>query len=160
MNKDEKKRIDDALCLLENSGYSTSRPLLESGGDLVDTIKAKYDEYMEKRHTSESFDLYDELINTYGYDLVETVVDHYDEIKKGDMIDMTDYLSNADRLYPEFFDIMKKIGMTKFVVDAEHAFYGKTKYFIEACMNNVSYSLYAPEVKGMSYPIVFTIKNP
>ena len=78
-----KTELKKALYLLENIGY-TVKPMNESEqNDLVDEIKAKCDEWEELRDTPEGDDLWDEMVDTYGQDLVGLVADEYDAIKKG-----------------------------------------------------------------------------
>ena len=102
-----KPELKKALYLLENIGY-TVKPMNESAQqDLVDTIKSKYDEWEELRNTPEGDDLWDEMVDAYGNDLIDLAVDEYDAIKNGKPVDMTGYLAHADALYPEFFELMQ-----------------------------------------------------
>ena len=124
-----KKELKDALYMLENVGYSVRQ--LNETSDIVDTIKAKYDRWEEIRNTPEGDDLWDELVDTYGYELLDLVSDEYDAIKAGEPVDMTGYLKNADALYPEFFELLNKVNVTAFKINVKEAFGGKAYYLYQ-----------------------------
>lgn len=124
-----KKEVKDALYMLENAGYSVRQ--LKESNDVVDTIKAKYDRWEELRNTPEGDDLRDELIDTYGYELVDLVSDEYDNIINNKPLDMSGYLRYADALYPEFFELMRKVGARSFKINVKEAFGGKAYYFYQ-----------------------------
>ena len=127
-----KPELKKALYLLENIGY-TVKPMNESAQqDLVDTIKSKYDEWEELRNTPEGDDLWDEMVDAYGNDLIDLAVDEYDAIKNGKPVDMTSYLVRADALYPEFFELMQKVGAKAFKINTKEAFGGKAYYLYQA----------------------------
>lgn len=154
------KTVRNALNLLENSGYSIKKQINESETNIVDDIMNLYNEYEKNRNTVEGDDIWEELTSKYDNDLIDIVVNQYDEIKNNEVIDMTDYLAPADNLYGDFFILMRQLGKKKFVVDAERAFQGKTKYFLEATMKPVKYELLEkPEGVKYSYPILFTIDD-
>lgn len=152
-----KKKLKDAIYMLENVGYSV-RPLNESN-NVVDTIKAKYDRWYELRTVPEGDDLWDELVDTYGIELVDLVADEYDAIKAGEPVDMTGYLARTDALYPEFFELMRKVGAKAFKINTKEAFGGKAYYLYQAIaegniqLHPEDYNSSAPEYA------FFTIKD-
>lgn len=146
-----KPEVKKALYLLENIGY-TVKPMNESEQQgLVDDIKSKYDEWEEIRNTPEGDDLWDEMVNAYGNDLIDLVADEYDNIKSGKPVDMTGYLAHAEEIYPEFFELMKKVGAKAFKINTREAFGGKAYYLYQAIVEgNVqfhpeAYSTRTPE---------------
>lgn len=124
-----KKELKNALYMLENVGYNVRR--LNESTDIVDAIKAQYDRWEEIRNTPEGDDLWDELVDTYGYELVDLVADEYDAIKAGEPVDMTSYLKNADALYPEFFELLNKVNVTAFKINVKEAFGGNAYYLYQ-----------------------------
>lgn len=122
-----KKELKDALYMPENVGYSVRQ--LNESNDVVDTIKAKYDRWEELRNTPEGDDLWDELVDTYGNELVGLVSDEYDNIINNKPLDMSGYLRHADALYPEFFELMRKVGARSFKINVKEAFGGNAYYF-------------------------------
>lgn len=154
-----KPELKKALYLLENIGY-TVKPMNESAQqDLVDTIKSKYDEWEELRNTPEGDDLWDEMVDAYGNDLIDLAVDEYDAIKNGKPVDMTGYLAHADALYPEFFELMQKVGAKAFKINTKEAFGGKAYYLYQAIAEG-NIQLH-PEAYNSSTPeyAFFTIKD-
>ena len=152
-----KKELKDALYMLENVGYSVRQ--LNESNDVVDTIKSKYDRWEEVRNTPEGDDLWDELIDTYGYELVDLVSDEYDNIINNKPLDMSGYLRNADALYPEFFELMRKVGARAFKINTKEAFGGKAYYLYQVIAEgNVQLH---PEAYNSSAPeyAFFTIKD-
>lgn len=152
-----KPELKKALYLLENIGYSVRQ--LNESSDVVDTIKAKYDRWEEVRNTPEGDDLWDELIDTYGYELVDLVSDEYDNIISNKPLDMSGYLRNADALYPEFFELMRKVGARAFKINTKEAFGGKAYYLYQVIAEgNVQLH---PEAYNSSAPeyAFFTIKD-
>lgn len=125
-----KNELKDAIYMLENAGYGVRR--LNESDDVVDTVKAKYDRWYELRDVPEGDDLWDELVDTYGYGLVDLVADEYDAIKAGEPVDMTGYLARADALYPEFFELMREVGAKAFKIDTKEAFGGNAYYLYQA----------------------------
>lgn len=152
-----KKELKDALYMLENVGYSVRQ--LNESNDVVDTIKAKYDRWEELRNTPEGDDLWDELVDTYGYELVDLVADEYDNIINNKPLDMSGYFRNADALYPEFFELMRKVGARAFKINTKEAFGGKAYYLYQVIAEgNVQLH---PEAYNSSTPeyAFFTIKD-
>ena len=152
-----KPELKKALYLLENIGYSVRQ--LNESNDVVDTIKSKYDRWEEVRNTPEGDDLWDELIDTYGYELVDLVSDEYDNIISNKPLDMSGYLRNADALYPEFFELMRKVGAKAFKINTKEAFGGKAYYLYQAIAEG-NIQLH-PEAYNSSAPeyAFFTIKD-
>ena len=155
------KTVRNALNLLENSGYSIKKQINESETNIVDDIMNLYNEYEKNRNTAEGDDIWDELSSKYDNDLIDIVVNQYDEIKNKEIIDMTDYLAPADMLYGDFFELMKKLNKKKFVVDATRAFHGQTQYFLEACTSGRVTVDLNPCLKDVeySYQVLFTIDD-
>lgn len=152
-----KKELKDALYMLENVGYSVRQ--LNESNDVVDTIKAKYDRWYELRAVPEGDDLWDELVDTYGNELVDLVADEYDNIINNKPLDMTGYLARADALYPEFFELMRKVGARAFKINTKEAFAGKAYYLYQVIAEgNVQLH---PEAYNSSAPeyAFFTIKD-
>lgn len=155
-------KLDNALYMLESAGY-TVKTLKESSTNLVDTIKSKYEAWEKVRGTPEADDLWDELEGEYGMDMVRFVVNSYDIIKAGEAVDMTSYLADADALYPEFFDMLKKVGVTRFTINTQKAFGGNAFYFFRTAAEGFAsdriqlrldkYDFHNPEYA------YFTIKN-
>ena len=160
-NKETKMKpeLKKALYLLENIGY-TVKPMNESEQtDLVDEIKAKCDEWEELRDTPEGDDLWDEMVDTYGRDLVGLVADEYDAIKKGEPVDMTVYLAHAEDVYPEFFELMKKVGAKSFKINTKEAFGGDAYCFYQAIVEgNIQLHPEAYDTRTPEYAF-FTIKD-
>ena len=154
-----KPEVKKALYLLENIGYTVT-PMNESEQqNLVDTIKSKYDEWTELRNTPEGDDLWDEMVDAYGNDLIDLVVDEYDAIKNGKPVDMTGYLAHADALYPEFFELMQKVGAKAFKINTKEAFGGKAYYLYQAIAEgNIQLHLEAYKSTTPEYAF-FTIKD-
>lgn len=154
-----KPELKKALYLLENIGYTVT-PMNESEQeDLVDTIKAKYDRWEKLRAVPEGDDLWDELVDTYGNELVDLVADEYDNIINNKPLDMTGYLARADALYPEFFELMRKVGAKAFKINTKEAFGGKAYYLYQVIAEgNVQLH---PEAYNSSAPeyAFFTIKD-
>lgn len=154
-----KPELKKALYLLENIGYTVT-PMNESEQeDLVDTIKAKYDRWEKLRAVPEGDDLWDELVDTYGNELVDLVADEYDNIINNKPLDMTGYLARADALYPEFFELMRKVGAKAFKINTKEAFGGKAYYLYQVIAEgNVQLH---PEAYNSSTPeyAFFTIKD-
>lgn len=145
-----KPEVKKALYLLENIGY-TVKPMNESEQQgLVDDIKSKYDEWEEIRNTPEGDDLWDEMVEAYGNDLITLVVDEYDNLKSGKPVDMTGYLTQTDALYPEFFELMQKIGARAFKINVKEAFGGS------------AYDLYQAIVEGNIelHPEAYSTRTP
>lgn len=154
-----KPEVKKALYLLENIGYTVT-PMNESTQqDLIDTIKSKYDEWEALRAVPEGDDLWDELVDSYGHDLIDLVVDEYDDLKNGKPVDMTSYLARADALYPEFFELMQKVGAKAFKINTKEAFGGKAYYLYQAIAEG-NIQLH-PEAYNSSAPeyAFFTIKD-
>lgn len=136
-------KVKKALYLLENIGY-TITPMNEwtasfkhsaqykSNQELIDTIKSKYDKWYKLRAVPEGDHLWDELVDSYERDLIDLVVDEYDALKNGKPVDMTSYLIHADDLYPEFFELMQKVGAKTFKINTKEAFGGKAYYLYRA----------------------------
>ena len=160
-NKETKMKpeLKKALYLLENIGY-TVKPMNESEqNDLVDEIKAKCDEWEELRDTPEGDDLWDEMVDTYGRDLVDLVADEYDAIKKGEPVDMTVYLAHAEDVYPEFFELMKKVGAKSFKINTREAFGGDAYCFYQAIVEgNIQLHPEAYDTRTPEYAF-FTVKD-
>ncbi len=154
-----KPELKKALYLLENIGY-TVKPMNESEqNDLVEEIKAKCDEWEELKDTPEGDDLWDEMVDTYGQDLVGLVADEYDAIKKGEPVDMTVYLAHAEDVYPEFFELMKKVGAKAFKVNTKKAFGGDAYCFYQAIVEgNIQLQPEAYDSRTPEYAF-FTVKN-
>ena len=154
-----KPEVKKALYLLENIGYTVT-PMNESEQqNLVDTIKSKYDEWEELRNTPEGDDLWDEMVDAYGNDLIDLAVDEYDAIKNGKPVDMTGYLAHADALYPEFFELMQKVGAKAFKINTKEAFGGKAYYLYQAIAEgNIQLHLEAYKSTTPEYAF-FTIKD-
>lgn len=154
-----KPELKKALYLLENIGYTVT-PMNESEQqNLIDTIKVKYDEWEEIRNTPEGDDLWDELVDSYGHDLIDLAVDEYDALKNGKPVDMTGYLAHADALYPEFFELMQKVGAKAFKINTEEAFGGKACYFYQAIAEgNIQLHPEAYDSNDPKYAF-FTIKD-
>ena len=149
-----KKELSNALYMLENAGYTVK---LNESASLVDTIKAKYDEWEEIRNTPDGDDLWDELVDTYGYELIDLVADEYDAIKAGEPVDMTGYLKNADALYPEFFELLSKVNVTAFKINVKEAFDGNAYYLYQVLAEgNVQLRLdaYSSESPAYAYFMV------
>lgn len=154
-----KPEVKKALYLLENIGYTVT-PMNESEQqDLVDTIKSKYDEWEELRNTPEGDDLWDEMVDAYGNDLIDLAVDEYEAIKNGKPVDMTGYLAHTDALYPEFFELIQKVGAKAFKINTKEAFGGKAYYLYQAIAEG-NIQLH-PETYNSSTPeyAFFTIKD-
>ena len=154
-----KPQVKKALYLLENIGYSVT-PMNESEQqNLVDTIKSKYDEWEELRNTPEGDDLWDEMVDAYGNDLIDLAVDEYDAIKNGKPVDMTGYLAHADALYPKFFELMQKVGAKTFKINTKKAFDGNAYYFYRAIAeSNIQLHLETQDSNAPEYAF-FTIKD-
>ena len=152
-----KKELKDALYMLENAGYSVRQ--LNESSDVVDIIKAKYDRWEKLRAVPEGDDLWDELVDTYGNELVDLVADEYDNIINNKPLDMTSYLARADALYPEFFELMRKVGARAFKINTKEAFGGKAYYLYQAIAEG-NIQLH-PEAYNSSAPeyAFFTIKD-
>lgn len=152
-----KKELKDALYMLENVGYNVRQ--LNETSNIVDTIKAKYDRWEELRNTPEGDDLWDELVDTYGYELVDLVSDEYDAIKAGEPVDMTGYLRNADALYPEFFELLSKVNVTAFKINVKEAFGGNAYYLYQVLAEGkVQLRLDAYSSESPAYAF-FLVKN-
>ena len=154
-----KPNVKKALYLLENIGYTVT-PMNESEQqNLIDTIKSKYDEWNELRNTPEGDDLWDEMVDAYGHELIDLAVDEYDNLKNGKPVDMTGYLAHADALYPEFFELMQKAGAKAFKINTKEAFGGKAYYLYQVLAEgNVQLHLESYNSHEPSYAF-FTIKD-
>lgn len=154
-----KPEVKKALYLLENIGYTVT-PMNESEQQsVIDTIKSKYDEWNELRNTPEGDDLWDEMVDAYGNDLIDLAVDEYDNLKNGKPVDMTGYLAHADALYPEFFELMQKAGAKAFKINTKEAFEGKAYYLYQVLTEgNVQLHTEAYNSHEPSYAF-FTIKD-
>lgn len=154
-----KPEVKKALYLLENIGYSVT-PMNESEQQkLIDTIKSKYDRWHELRAVPEGDDLWDELVDSYGHDLIDLAVDEYDNLKNGKPVDMTGYLAHADALYPEFFELMQKVGAKTFKINTKEAFGGKAYYLYQVLAEgNVQLNTEAYNFREPAYAF-FTIKD-
>ena len=122
------EKVRNALNLLENAGYSIKK-LNEADENLVDTVKAQYDKWQELRDTPEGDDLWDEIIDTYGWELVELVSNEYENIKAGKPVDMTEFVDrNTDYLDLKFFGLLDKVGAKEFTLNMKEAFGGSAYY--------------------------------
>lgn len=124
-------KVRNALNLLENAGYSIKK-LNEADENLVEIIKTQYERWEELRNTPEGDDLWDAMIDTYGWELVELVSNEYENIKAGKPVDMTEFADrNSDFLYPEFFELLKKVGAKEFTLNMKEAFGGSAYYLYQ-----------------------------
>ena len=152
-------KLDKALYMLESRGYTVTKPAMTESAKktLVDTVKEKYDEWESKRDTPEGDDMWDALVEEYGYDLVDLVSTDYEAIKNGDILDMTGYFRDADGIYPEFIQLMKQVGAKKFMFDTRVAFHGKAGYLFQALTDtkvNFDRYKYIDEVPNSNYAVL------
>ena len=123
-----KPELKKALYLLENIGY-TVKPITEAmEQDLVDVIKAKYDEWEKIRKEFSANDprarkLWDELKNTYGTNTIRLAVTKYDDIKAGKTVDLSHYIWDKDTpfSFSALFDSLKKVGIKSFKVNTKYS---------------------------------------
>ena len=129
INVAESVKVRNALRLLENAGYTINKPLNEADENLVDTVKAQYDRWQELRNTPEGDDLWDEMTDTYGWELIDLVSNDYENIKAGKPVDMTEFVDrNTEYLEPKFFELLNKVGAKEFRLDLKEAFGGSAYY--------------------------------
>ena len=145
-------KLYEALRTLKNEGYD-----IDDRKNLVDIIKAKIDEYESKRNTPDGDDMWDILVEEYGNELVNFVAENYNEIKSGDILDMTGYFRDADGIYPEFIQLMKQVGAKKFMFDTRVAFKGKAGNLFQALTDtkvNFDPYKYIDEVPNVNYAVL------
>ena len=154
-------KLDKALYMLESRGYTVTKPetlLMESAKKtLVDTVKEKYDEWESLRDSPEGDDLWDALVEEYGYDLIDLVSNDYEAIKNGDILDMTNYFRDADGIYPEFIQMMKQVGAKTFMFDTRVAFRGNAGYLFQALTDtkvNFDRYKYIKKVPNTNYAVL------
>lgn len=121
-------KVRNALNLLENAGYSIKK-LNEADENLVDTVKAQYDRWESLRNTPEGDDLWDEMTDKYGWELIELVSNEYENIKAGKPVDMTEFVDRKNvYLSLKFFELLNKVGAKEFTLDLKEAFGGSAYY--------------------------------
>lgn len=129
INVAESAKVRNALRLLENAGYTINKQINEAAKNLVDTVKSQYDRWQELRNTPEGDDLWDEMTDTYGRELIKLVFNDYENIKAGKPVDMTEFVDrNTEYLEPKFFELLNKIGAKEFKLDLKEAFGGSAYY--------------------------------
>lgn len=154
--------LDKALYMLESRGYTVTKPATlymteNAKKSLVDTVKEKYDEWESLRDSPEGDDLWDALVEEYGYDLIDLVSNDYEEIKSGKILDMTNYFRDADGIYPEFIQMMKQVGAKTFMFDTRVAFRGNAGYLFQALTDtkvNFDRYKYIKEVPNTNYAVL------
>ena len=122
--------VRNALNLLENAGYSIKK-LNEEAVDenIVEIVKTQYERWQELRDTPEGDDLWDAMIDTYGYELVELISNEYENIKAGKPVDMTEFIDrDTDYLDSKFFGLLDKVGAKEFTVNMKESF--GTAYYL------------------------------
>lgn len=136
--------LKDAFTLLEEAGFSVEKVNESAGDNIVDVVKRKYDEWESMRYTLEGDDLWDELIDTYGYDIVDLVSDGYEDIKRGKPVDLSMQLSKADDINQELVDVLKRLGITVFKLNTKVAF-ARDAYYLYRAMTDDRFTHLPPK---------------
>ena len=139
-----KDTLEKAFTVLEKAGFSVKNMNESTEDNIVDVVKSKLDKWKSMRNTPEGDDLWDEMIETYGSEIVDLVSDEYEDLKKGNPIDVSLYLRKADVINPKFIDMLKKLGISEFKLNTKVAF-NRDAYYLYLAMNNDNLTYLPPK---------------
>ena len=144
--------LKDAFTLLEKAGFSVEKVNESAEDNIVDVVKRKYAEWESMRNTPEGDDLWDELIDTYGNDTVDLVLDGYEDIKSGKPVDLSMQLSKSDDISQELINVLKKLGISVFKLNTKVAFNGNA-YRLYRTMTDDRFTYIPPksEIEATEY---------
>jgi hypothetical protein len=138
-------KLNEALTILNKKGY-----IVESkGSELLQGFLQKFNHWNEIRNTPEGDDLWDEICEEYDDDFREIATECYDPNEN--VIDVSAYLSSADRIYPEMTETLKKMGFKEFKFNVRTAFKNRADYLYDAMFDNPSIK-FRPDLTNFNEP--------
>lgn len=144
--------LKDAFTLLEKAGFSVEKVNESAEDNIVDVVKRKYDEWESMRDTPEGDDLWDELIDTYGNDVLDLVSDGYEDIKRGKPVDLSMQLRKPDDIDQELINVLKRLGISEFKLNTKLAF-DRDAYHLYRTMTDDRFTYLPPksEIEATEY---------
>lgn len=96
--------------------------------EYMQELISKYNHWWDVRNTYEGDELWNELYDEYGPDILDTL-DDYESLKDGEAMNFTAYFAKETGLIKDFFIMMENMGLDKFAVNTREAFFGRADYF-------------------------------
>ena len=125
------------------------------GSELLQGFLQKFNHWNEIRNTPEGDDLWDEICDEYDDDFREIAIECYNPNEN--IINVSAYLSSADRIYPEMTETLKKMGFKEFKFNVHDAFKNRADYLYDAMFDNPSIK-FRPDLMNSNEPYMVTFE--